>query len=81
MKKGKNRILFCPFCRLKDKKKVPLKSEGSLLNIFCQVCRAERVAEKDKDGRPTGRVYIVEDGKKYFKDPNSVRKIPIEECF
>lgn len=81
MKKGNNGILFCPFCRLKDNKKVPMESSSSLLlSVFCPVCPAEKVVEKDKDGEPTGRVYIVEDGKKYFKDPNSVRKIPIEQC-
>lgn len=81
MSKKNNGALFCPFCRLKDNKKVLIKSASSLsLSVYCPECKAEKVVEKDKDGKPTGRVYIVEDGNKYFKDPNSVRKIPIEEC-
>ncbi len=76
-----NKILFCHFCWCKYKTKFPLKSEGSLLNTHCERCPAEIVMEEDKDGKPTGKKYLVEDPKKYCEDPNSVEKIPIEECF
>ena len=75
-----NKILSCVFCWRKHNKKFPLKSEDRLLKISCRVCCAEVVEEKDKDGKPTGKKYLVKDPNEYFKDPNSVEKIPIEEC-
>ncbi len=66
-----NRPLFCPFCWRRHNKKFLLKSEEGLLNISCPVCCAKKVVEKDKNGKPRG----------YIKDPNSVEKILLEECF
>jgi len=78
MSRTSNGKILCPFCLRKEKKTFIVAPGGGGLGVgaYCldPECPAEVV-----DINNGGKLYVVEDGKRYVKDPDSVEKIAVED--
>ena len=76
MSRTSNGKILCPFCLRKEKKTFIVGPGGGGLGVgaYCPKCSAEVVDINDG-----GKLYVVEDGKRYVKDPDSVEKIAVED--
>ena len=75
MNRKSNGAFLCPFC-LRKGKRIPVVTPVRVVmgGVYCPECPAEVVDINDG-----GKLWVVEDGKKYVQDPDSVEKIAVED--